>query len=152
MKTHASGRPRLNRQEIQKRREECYRLFLMGLNLTEIAENLGIDRTNVSRHVDKALQGGSWSGSSAGKRFTGLFQQVYDSTMLALRECWRLYASPESKNKAELLGRVQGCISLLSRFVPDLETVHVNEEIRELAKKMQEERALRDKIQSLQNE
>ncbi len=121
----------------------------MGLNLTEISENLGIDRSNVSRHVDKALQEGTWSGSSAGKRFTGLFQQVYDSTMLALRECWRLYASSQTKNKAELLARIQGCIGLLSRFVPDLETVQVNEQIHELAKKMQEERTLRDRIQSL---
>lgn len=143
VENHAAGpgRPKgFTHLSARQRQDECYRLYLMGLNMTEIAESLGIDRSSVSRYVHKSLQKGSWSDKTYREKFTALFQQTYDQTMLVQRELWKLHLNPETKNHAEILGRILAGIVILMRFIPDLETIKFEEIMIELQKAIDEKR------------
>ena len=135
------GRPKgLTRSFARQRQDECYRLFLMGLSMTEIAGRLKIDPSSVSRYIHKSLQKGSWSKKTYREKFTALFQQIYDQTMLVQRELWKLHLNPETKNHAEVLGRILAGVVLLMRFIPDLETIKFEEMMIELQKAIDEKR------------
>src|SRR5207244_5648266 len=84
VKNHAvgPGRPKgFTHSSARRRQDECYRLYLMGLNMTEIAESLRIDRSSVSRYIQKSLQKGTWSNKTYREKFNALSQQTLDQIM-----------------------------------------------------------------------
>lgn len=101
---------------------------------------MGIDRSCVSRYVHKSLLQGVWSDKTYREKFTALFQQSYDQIMLAERELWKLHLNPETKNHAEILGKILAGVALLMRFLPALETIKFAESIDELQRAIDEDR------------
>src|SRR5438094_24027 len=129
---HAGGRPRLSSEVVQKRREEAYRLSLLGFSQREIAEALRISQGAVSQAIEIVKRGSAWASKTAEERHTELNRQCYDLAMLTIREAARIFLSPASEASARLgaLRQIQSGGVFLSRLLPELEMVKVEEQIR----------------------
>lgn len=123
----------MSRMEAQKRAESIYRLWLMQWSVNEIAESMRLNRTTVWRCIQRIRRGNILLAKSARDRFSDLVAQTYDMTLQTIREAWRAYHSsqlsdqPAAKNL--YLGRVQSGIALLTRFIPDLHEMELEEKL-----------------------
>jgi hypothetical protein len=130
------GRPRMSHQEGQKRAESIYRLWLMQWSVSEIAESMHLNRTTVWRCVQRVRGRNALLAKSARERFSDLAVQIYDMTLQTIREAWRAYHSSQladqPRAKSLYLGRVQAGIAILTRFMPDLQDMDLEEKIAEV--------------------
>jgi AcrR family transcriptional regulator len=140
------GRPRENRQSVDQRRQKIYRLWLLGTSVSQIAESLGLNPSSVSRHIEAQRRSGSLMNRTARERYQDVLQETYDAARLSMQEAWRIYLSPETKPelKNALLARIQGGVGLITRFLPDLEAMALEEKIRTVA---EEHRIIREAIE-----
>ncbi len=99
--------------------------------------------------------GSSWSNKNARQRYWELLQTLHDQAMLTVRQSWKLYLSSENKTpvgKVSALASVQRGLLLLSRFIPDLEQMQLQEQVDELISKQGEidkdlaEKKLKDRV------
>src|SRR6266566_2344973 len=158
---HAGGRPRLSSDEVQKRREEAYRLSLLGFSQREIGEALKISQGAVSQAIEAVKRGSAWAAKTAKERSVELNRQCYDLAMFTIHESARLLFSPASDAnvKVAALGRIQhGCL-LLSRLAPSEEMIALTEQgtwinaeldriVEELSKE-QEEKKMQNRVQPM---
>ena len=138
VKIHSPGRPKgLTRQATEQRHHQWYRLFLQGLSETQIAESFNVSQSSVSTAINRVRREGSWGDMTARQRFEGLLQETYDSIRLSMAEAWRMFHDPGNRDKPALrtlaLGRAQASIALLTRLMPDLESLSLQERIAEVA-------------------
>src|SRR5260370_13541270 len=128
------GRPRLKHAETLKRRDHVYRLFLIGMSQTEIADQVGISQQAVSEHVAKALN--SKVKMSRREAYSALAQEVADSARLAKNRAYQILAEAVRNNNGSLqlgaLSRIQASDAILAHLKPDLETLAQWEELEEL--------------------
>jgi hypothetical protein len=94
------------------------------------------------------------------ERCTGLLQEVYDRALLVQREAWRMFHAAENADKAELrvnlLGRIVSSLNVLGRFVPDLQSLEMQEQLDDLIRRQRlidknwQERKLATRVLPLQ--
>ena len=119
------GRPRLKHSEILKRRDQVYRLFLIGMSQIEIAGQVGISQQAVSEHIAKALK--SKTSKSRRQAYSALVQEVAHSARLAKNHAYKILADAVKNNNGSLqlgaLSRIQASDAILAHLKPDLETL-----------------------------
>ena len=132
-KPNLGGRPRLPVKAVQERREQIYRLHLMGWSQTEIAQSLQLSQSSVSEAINTVRSGDSWIGKTAKERYWDLIDRTKDMAVQTIREAWRQYHSSELTDKPGIrslyLGRVQNGIKILTAFLPDAERLYMEEQV-----------------------
>ncbi len=154
------------RVEVEQRRQQAYKLYLMGFSTTEIAESLKIDDSNVSRALTVIRRrNGEWFDRHKdwNARYRCLFKEAYDRVMETIREAWRVYYEAEKPEvKSSLLARVQTGIALYCRLLnvaaPGIDQLWVDEtatrlqaELDEWAGKREREKALAEEERMMQS-
>ena len=141
------GRPRLEHAEILKRRDQVYRLFLIGMSQIEIAGQVGISQQAVSEHIAKALK--SKTSKSRRQAYSALAQEVADSARLAKNHAYKILADAVKNNNGSLqlgaLSRIQASDAILAHLKPDLESLAQWEQLEEIQEAIAEKR-LADRV------
>jgi len=143
----------LKRREVEKRRELIYQLHLKGWTQAEISESLKVAQSTVSDAIASVRDGNSWVTRASREKHSRLLQEIYDRTMLVIRESWRMFHDSKNADEPELrinlLGRVIGALNVLRPFVPDLEAVQLQQTVEQLLtrqKEIDEEQRLKQRV------
>jgi predicted transcriptional regulator len=87
-----------NRIQIKERRENVLVLLTKGMKGYEIAKELGVDASTVSRDIQYLIsQSHNYLNSLAKEALPFMYQTSIEGIRNILKECWRLYIA-ESKN------------------------------------------------------
>ena len=87
-----------NRIQIKERRENVLVFLTRGMKGYEIAKELGVDASTVSRDIQYLIsQSHSYLNTLAKEALPFMYQTSIEGIRNILKECWKIYA-PESNN------------------------------------------------------
>ena len=98
--------PRLvphNRMQIKERRENVLVLLTKGMKGYEIAKQLGVDSSTVSRDIQYLIgQSQNYLNSLAKKTLPFMYQTSIEGIRNVLKECWSIYTLDNHNNNKDL--------------------------------------------------
>jgi predicted transcriptional regulator len=87
-----------NRIQIKKRREDVLVLLTKGIKGYEIAKELGVDASTVSRDIQYLIsQSQNYLKSLAKEALPFMYQTSIEGIRNVLKECWNIYTSDDNK-------------------------------------------------------
>jgi predicted transcriptional regulator len=87
-----------NRMQIKERREDVLLLLTKGMKGYEIANELGVDASTVSRDIHYLIgQSQNYLNSLAKETLPFMYQTSIEGIRNVLKECWTIYNSESSK-------------------------------------------------------
>ena len=88
-----------NRMQIKERRESTLALLTRGLKGYEIAFELGVDASTVSRDIQYLVaQSQNYLNSLAKETLPFMYQTSIEGIRNILKECWKIYAAESNNN------------------------------------------------------
>ncbi|MGH9975018.1 MAG: HTH domain-containing protein [Nitrososphaeraceae archaeon] len=91
------GVPR-NRIQIKERREDVLVLLTKGVKGYEIAKELGVDASTISRDIQYLIsQSHNYLNSLAKEALPFMYQTSIEGIRNVLKECWNIYATKSNK-------------------------------------------------------
>jgi predicted transcriptional regulator len=88
-----------NRIQIKDRREDVLVLLTKGMKGYEIAKELGVDASTVSRDVQYLIsQSHDYLNSLAKEALPFMYQTSIEGIKNVLKECWRIYSIDSNKD------------------------------------------------------
>lgn len=149
-------------KEARQLRERIYRLSLKGISNTEIARIVGVDESNVSRHLTTIRRENTdWfdKHKDPDGRLRAFFKEYADKLNEIYREAWTQYATavtpqPTERNPNPQPTSIQNRIGLLNTMLnalrelrvhyrmvaPSIDEVYYRQQLDELRKAIYEKR------------
>ena len=91
-----------NRIQIKERRENVLVLLTRGLKGYEIAKELGVDASTVSRDIHYLVgQSQNYLNSLAKETLPFMYQTSIEGIRNILKECWKIYAAESNNNDSK---------------------------------------------------
>jgi IS30 family transposase len=88
-----------NRMQIKERREDVLVLLTKGMKGYEIAKELGVDASTVSRDVQYLVsQAHNYLNTLAKEALPFMYQTSIEGIRNVLKECWNIYTSDRNKD------------------------------------------------------
>jgi predicted transcriptional regulator len=91
-----------NRMQIEERRENILILLTNGMKGYEIAKELGVDASTVSRDIQYLISQSHNYLNILAKEALPLFQTSIEGIRNVLKECWSIYALDNHNNDKDL--------------------------------------------------
>ncbi len=87
-----------NRIQIKERREDVLVLLTKGMKGYEIAKELGVDASTVSRNIHYLIaQSQNYLNSLAKETLPFMYQTSIEGIRNVLKECWNIYTLKSNK-------------------------------------------------------
>jgi predicted transcriptional regulator len=87
-----------NRMQIKERREDVLLLLTKGMKGCEIAKELGVDASTVSRDIQYLIsQSNNYLNSLAKEALPFMYQTSIEGIKNVLKECWNIYTIESNK-------------------------------------------------------
>jgi IS30 family transposase len=88
-----------NRMQIKERREDVLVLLTKGMKGYEIAKELGVDASTVSRDIQYLIgQSQNYLNSLAKEALPFMYQTSIEGIRNVLKECWNIYTIESNKD------------------------------------------------------
>jgi hypothetical protein len=88
---------RTNKIEIQQRREKLWSLFARGMKRYDIAKELGVDPTTISRDTAYLVsESQHYLNSLAKETLPFMYQTSIEGIRDVIKECWTIYQSDDN--------------------------------------------------------
>jgi predicted transcriptional regulator len=88
-----------NRIQVKERREDVLILLTKGMKGYEIAKELGVDASTVSRDIHYLIgQSQNYLSSLAKETLPFMYQTSIEGIRNVLKECWSIYSVDSNKN------------------------------------------------------
>jgi hypothetical protein len=88
---------RTNKMEIQQRREKLWTLFARGMKRYDIAKELGVDPTTISRDTAYLIaQSQNYLNSLAKETLPFMYQTSIEGIRDVINQCWTIYQSEDN--------------------------------------------------------
>jgi predicted transcriptional regulator len=92
-----------NRMQIKERREDVLVLLTKGMKGYEIAKELGVDASTVSRDIQYLIgQSQDYLNSLAKETLPFMYQTSIEGIRNVLKECWSIYTLNNHNNNKDL--------------------------------------------------
>jgi predicted transcriptional regulator len=92
-----------NRIQIKERREDVLVLLTKGMKGYEIAKELGVDASTVSRDINYLIgQSQDYLSSLAKETLPFMYQTSIEGIRNVLKECWSIYSLDNNKKDMDL--------------------------------------------------
>ena len=89
-----------NRIQIKERREDILVLLTKGMKGYEIAKELGVDASTVSRDIQYLIsQSHNYLNTLAKEALPFMYQTSIEGIRNVLKECWNIYTIESNKDK-----------------------------------------------------
>ena len=91
-----------NRIQIKERREDVLVLLTKGMKGYEIAKELGVDASTVSRDIQYLIsQSHNYLNTLAKEALPFMYQTSIEGIKSVLKECWKIYAAESNNNDSK---------------------------------------------------
>ena len=115
----------LNRLQIKERREDVLVLLTKGMKGYEIAKELGVNKSTVSRDIQYLIsQSHDYLNSLAKEALPFMYQSSIEGIRNVLKECWNIYTIESNKeitwfHKLAALKLAKECNEALFKLTAD---------------------------------